>query len=43
LHDHQNSIFARRQPGGMEGRGRVGWKIAVQRNEKFHGFRLFLA
>ena len=29
LHDHQDSLFARRQPPGVEGRGRVGRKIAV--------------
>jgi hypothetical protein len=43
LHDHQDSVFARRQPLGMEGRGRVGGKIAVQRSEKFRCFRFFLA
>lgn len=43
LHDHQDSLFARRQPPGVEGRGRVGRKIAVQRSEKLRGFRFFLA
>jgi hypothetical protein len=43
LHDHQNSVFARREPPGMEGRGRVGRKIAVQRSKEFPGFRFFLA
>ena len=43
LHDHQNSAFARREPPGMEGRGRVGRKIVVQCSEKFRGFRFLLA
>ena len=43
LHGHQDSAFARRQPPGMEGGGRVGRKIEVQRSKKFRGLRFFLA
>jgi len=43
VHHHQDSVFARRHPRGMEGRRCVLRKIAVQRGEKFRGFRFFLA